>query len=128
MISKDMIYGIALLMIICGIIKAYILKIRLTPKDKILLTYTPTHLFFLVNILFVISSLNMLYVIFMKPNAVYQDWSHFYMASIIFIWYAIIAFGRRRYLKATKQGMKEFYFHAAVLISYASFFGFLYFN
>lgn len=46
MISKDMIYGIALLMIICGIIKAYILKIRLTPKDKILLTYTPTHLFF----------------------------------------------------------------------------------
>jgi len=95
MISKDMIYGIALLMIICGIIKAYILKIRLTPKDKILLTYTPTHLFFLVNILFVISSLNMLYVIFMKPNAVYQDWSHFYMASIIFIWYAIIAFGRR---------------------------------
>lgn len=122
MSSRDMIYCIALLMIICSLIKAYILKIRLTPKDKILLTYTPSYLFFLVNILFVISSLNMLYVIFMKPNVVYQDWSHFYMASMIFIWYATIAFGRRRYLKATKQGMKEFYFHAAVLISYVSFF------
>lgn len=127
MSSRDMIYCIALLMIIYGITKAYILKIGLTPKDKILLTYTPTCLFFLVNILFVISSLNMLYVIFMKPNTVYQDWSHFYMASMIFIWYATIAFGRRRYLKATKQGMKEFYFHVAVLISYVGFFGFLYF-
>lgn len=126
MSSRDMIYCIALLMIIYGITKAYILKIRLTPKDKILLKYTPTYLFFLVNILFVISSLNMLYVICMKTNTVYQDCSHFCMASMIFIWYAIIAFGRRRYLKATKQGMKEFYFHAAILISYISFFGFLY--
>lgn len=47
--------------------------------------------------------------------------------SLLFLWHAIGILGRRRYLKATGQKMKEIYFHVAVLISGASFFGILYF-
>ena len=48
--------------------------------------------------------------------------------SLLFLWHAIGILGRRRYLKATGQKMKEIYFHVAVLISGASFFGILYFT
>ena len=125
--SREMAFFVGLVILIYHIVRAYILKLKLTPKDKILLTYTPKKTFFLINIVFLCSLLNMFYVIFMKPSTEYQDWSYFYMMSSLFMWCAVIAFGRRRYLKATNQGMKEFYFHAAVLISYVSFFGFLYF-
>lgn len=125
---REIVFFIGLVIMICHIVKAYILKIRLTPKEKILLKYAPKKIFLLVNIGFVFSLLNMFYVIFMNPGTEYQDWSYFCMVSLLFLWYAACVLGRRRYLKATKQGMKEFYFHAAVLISYASFLGFLYFN
>lgn len=125
---REIVFLVGLVIMICHIVKAYILKVRITPKDKILLIYTPKKLFFLVNIGFAISLLNMFYVIFANPSAEYQDWSYFFMVSFLFLWYATCVFGRGRYLKATKQEMKELYFHIAVLISYASFFGFLYFN
>lgn len=124
---RDIVQCICLLIIIFYAIKSYILKVGLTHKDKILLTYTPRYIFLGINILFIISSLNMIYVIFMKPSAVYQDWSHYCMTGILFIWLSICVLGRGRYLKATKQEMKEVYFYVLVLISYASFLGFLYF-
>lgn len=116
---------VGLVMMICHIVKSYILKVKLTPKERILVTYTPKKTFFVVNIGFVFSLLNMFYVIFANPSAEYQDWSYFFMVSFLFLWYATCVFGRGRYLKATKQEMKELYFHIAVLISYASFFVFL---
>lgn len=125
--SKDIIFLVGLMIVIPYIIKAYILKIRLTNKDKIILKYSPKKAFFLVNIAFVLSLLNMFYVILMKPSTEYQDRSYFFMMSLLFLWYAIGVLGRRRYLKATGQEMKEIYFHVAVLISGAIFFGVLYF-
>lgn len=127
MSSREIAFLVGLVIVIYHIVKAYILKVRLTPNDKILLTYTPKKFFFLINIVFLFSLLNMFYVIFMNPSREYQDWSYFCMVSSLFIWHSTIVCGRKRYLKATKQGMKEIYFHAAVLISYVGFFGFLYF-
>lgn len=69
----------------------------------------------------------MFYVILIKPSTEYQDGAYFCTMSLLFLWYAIGILGRRRYLKATGQKMKEIYFHVAVLISGASFFGILYF-
>ena len=127
MSSREIAFLVGLVIVIYHIVKAYILKVRLTPNDKILLTYAPKKIFFLVNIVFVLSLLNMFYVIFMNPSTEYHDWSYFCMTVLLFLWYATCAFGRRRYLKATKQGKKELYLHATVLISYVSFFVFLYF-
>ncbi|OBZ32483.1 hypothetical protein [Megasphaera sp. DISK 18] len=128
MSSRESLFLVGLVMMIFYIVKTYILKVGLNPKEKILLEYTPKKIFLLVNIGFVFSLLNMFYVIFMNPGTEYQDWSYFCMVSFLFLWYATCVLGRRRYLKTTKQDMKEFYFHIAVLISYASFFGFLYFT
>ena len=125
--SRDSIFLVSLMIVIPYIVKAYILQVRLTTKDKIVLKYTPKKAFFLINIAFVLSLLNMLYVILIKPSIEYQDRSYFCMMSLLFLWYAIGVLGRRRYLKATGQKMKEIYFHVAVLISGASFFGILYF-
>ena len=122
--SRDSIFLVSLMIVIPYIVKAYILQVRLTTKDKIVLKYTPKKAFFLINIAFVLSLLNMFYVI---PSIEYQDRSYFCMMSLLFLWYAIGVLGRRRYLKATGQKMKEIYFHVAVLISGASFFGILYF-
>lgn len=109
------------------IMKSYILKIGLTEKDKILLKYTPPTLFLLVNVAFLISLLDTIYVIVMNPSAEHQDWSDFFAISSLFFWLAMGVFGRWRYLKATHQAIKEIYFHIAVLVSYVSFFAILYF-
>lgn len=83
--SKDIIFLVGLMIVIPYIIKAYILKIRLTNKDKIILKYSPKKAFFLVNIAFVLSLLNMFYVILMKPSTEYQDRSYFFMMSLLFL-------------------------------------------
>lgn len=124
---RNIIFFVGLVIVIFYIVKAYILKIRLTTKDKIVLKHTPKKTFFLINIAFVLSLLNMFYVLLIKPSTEYQDRSYFCMMSLLLLWYAIGVLGRRRYLKATGQKMKEIYFHIAVLISGASFFGILYF-
>ena len=73
MSSREIAFSVGLVIMIYHIVKAYILKVRLTPKDKILLTYAPKRIFFLVNVVFVFSLLNMFYVIFMNPSTEYQD-------------------------------------------------------
>lgn len=52
---REIVFFIGLVIMICHIVKAYILKIRLTPKEKILLKYAPKKIFLLVNIGFVFS-------------------------------------------------------------------------
>ena len=61
--SRDSIFLVSLMIVIPYIVKAYILQVRLTTKDKIVLKYTPKKAFFLINIAFVLSLLNMFYVI-----------------------------------------------------------------
>ncbi len=43
---REIVFLVGLVIMICHIVKAYILKVRITPKDKILLIYTPKKLFF----------------------------------------------------------------------------------
>ena len=44
--SRDSIFLVSLMIVIPYIVKAYILQVRLTTKDKIVLKYTPKKSFF----------------------------------------------------------------------------------
>ncbi|MBM6733556.1 hypothetical protein [Megasphaera stantonii] len=87
MSSREIAFSVGLVIMIYHIVKAYILKVRLTPKDKILLTYAPKRIFFLVNVVFVFSLLNMFYVIFMNPSIENTK------TGPIFVWLSCSFFG-----------------------------------
>ena len=61
----------------------------------------------------------------MKPDEVYYFFSAIFTLIFFFIWYGVMIYGRRNYLRAQHKSMKEIYVNLIIWIIAALYFGIL---
>lgn len=122
---KDIIYCIGIGLLLFEILKSFIFQIRPVDKEKILLKYAPKKPFFIVSVIFSVALLNFIFVIIMKPAEVYYFFSAIFTLIFFFIWYGLMIYGRRNYLRAQHKPMKEIYVNLTIWIIAALYFGIL---
>lgn len=122
---KDIIYCAGISILLFEILKSFVFKIGPKDKEKILLKYAPKKLFFIVSIIFSAALLDFIFVIIMKPAEVYYFFSAIFTLIFFFIWYGVMIYGRRSYLRAQHKPMKEFYVNSLIWVIAALYFGIL---
>lgn len=122
---KDIIYCVGISMLLFEILKSFIFRVKPTDKEKILLRYVPKKQFFIISIIFSAALFNFICVIIMKPDEVYYFFSAIFTLIFFFIWYGVMIYGRRNYLRAQHKSMKEIYVNLIIWIIAALYFGIL---
>ena len=82
---------------ILWILKAFILKIKLSKKEKILVKYAPPKLFLVANINLACSFVGAIYS---KSYLLNQEFVMNYLMVSLFLWFGVATWGRRRYFKS----------------------------
>ena len=113
---KDIIYCVGISILLFEILKSFIFRVKQTDKEKI---------FFIISIIFSAALFNFICVIIMKPDEVYYFFSAIFTLIFFFIWYGVMIYGRRNYLRAQHKSMKEIYVNLIIWIIAALYFGIL---
>lgn len=96
-IKNIFIFYIAYPVGIIWILKTFVLKIKPSKKEKILLKYAPNKLFLIANLNWICAFVNSIYSEFYAFD---QDWAMNYLILSMFFWFSIATWGRRRYFKS----------------------------